>query len=286
MLFHDDWTSNFLKTNGVRLHYVSAGQGPLLLLLHGFPEFWYSWRHQLSEFANDYRVVALDLRGYNLSEKPQDLSAYRISELVNDIAGAIAALGETRCCLAAHDWGGVIAWHFAYLYPHLLDRLIIMNCPHPAKFQDGMRLPQQWLKSSYMLFFQLPFAPEWLLQSLDYQLIASAFKALAVNQQAFSPQDLEAYKDAVGQRGALTAMLNYYRNLPSALSSTKSWDVLSVPTLMIWGENDPALGKELAEGTENYVSHLQLQYIANCGHWVQQEYPHQVNQFMRYFLQN
>lgn len=284
MLLQEGWTSSYIKTNGVRLHYVSAGEGPLMLFLHGFPEFWYSWRHQLTEFSRNYRVVALDLRGYNQSEKPSNLSAYTMGELVNDIAGVIEGFGERNCILVGHDWGGAIAWCVPYTYPHLVERLIVMNCPHPAKFKDGLRLPQQMLKSSYMLFFQLPLLPEWILQSLDYQLIANALMTLAVNKRAFSSQDLEAYKDAVAHRGALSAMLNYYRNLPQGVLD-KSWGILSVPTLMIWGEDDPALGKELSYGTESYVSDFQIQYISGCGHWVQQEFPQQVNQFMQSFLQ-
>ena len=130
----DTWQHSYLKTNGIRLHYVTDGSGELMLMLHGFPEFWYSWRHQIKEFSEDYKVVALDLRGYNDSDKPAAPSAYAMSELLADVKGAIEALGYGTCILVAHDWGGAIAWQFAYAYPDMVSKLIVMNLPHPAKF--------------------------------------------------------------------------------------------------------------------------------------------------------
>ncbi|QYO63185.1 alpha/beta fold hydrolase [Leptolyngbya sp. 7M] len=152
----------FIVSNGLRLHYVTQGEGPLMLMLHGFPEFWYSWRHQIPEFAQHYKVVALDLPGYNESDKPTDLSAYRLSELVQDVRGVIQGLGYDRCVLVGHDWGGAIAWNFAYAHPQLVERLIVLNLPHPAKFSAGLRTPQQLLRSSYIFFFprhRLPLLP-------------------------------------------------------------------------------------------------------------------------------
>ncbi|MEL6326714.1 MAG: alpha/beta hydrolase [Cyanobacteria bacterium J06626_23] len=275
----------YLETNGVRLHYVTQGSGPLMLFLHGFPEFWYSWRHQIRAFAQDYTVVALDLRGYNDSEKPKDMAAYAMSALVEDVAGTIRALGDGRCILVGHDWGGAIAWSVAYAHPEMLSRLIVMNLPHPAKFAEGLRTPQQLLRSWYIGLFQLPLLPELLLQAGDYAAIRAAFRAQAVNPNAFTDADLDAYAAAAAKPGALTAMLNYYRNLlPSGGLLNRTWDKLDIPTLLIWGENDAALGKELTDGTEQYVSNLTLRYIPNCSHWVQQEQPELVNQYMREFL--
>jgi len=281
----DSWQEDYSITNGVKLHYITQGEGKLMLMLHGFPEFWYSWRHQIPEFASDYKVVALDLRGYNDSDKPKDVSAYQISELVNDIKGVIQGLGYESCILVGHDWGGMIAWYVAYTYPERVDQLIVMNIPHPAKFTEAFRSnPQQLLRSWYIFFFQLPLLPEWLFQWDDYRLIASSFIDMAIDKRAFSEADLNAYKDAAAKRGAITAMINYYRNLFPGLWHQRQWDVLPIPTLMIWGENDTALGKELTYNTKDYVPDLQIRYIPNCSHWVQQEQPQLVNQYMREFL--
>jgi pimeloyl-ACP methyl ester carboxylesterase len=276
----------FILSNGVRLHYVTQGNGPLMLMLHGFPEFWYSWRHQIPAFAQDYKVVALDQRGYNDSDKLTDLSAYRMDELVADVRGVIQGLGYDRCILVGHDWGGAVAWNFAYAHPEMLEKLIVLNLPHPAKFAAGLRTPQQLLKSSYIFFFQIPFLPELVIQSFDFRLLEEAFIGMAVDKTAFTPTDLNAYKQAAAKPGALTAMLNYYRaNIFQPELASREWGVLQVPTLLIWGENDTALGKELTYGTEAYVQDLTVRYIPNCSHWVQQEQPQLVNQYMQEFLQ-
>ncbi|MGC9524795.1 MAG: alpha/beta fold hydrolase [Limnospira sp.] len=279
------WTADYITTNGVKLHYVTQGDGPLMVMLHGFPEFWYSWRHQIPEFAAEYKVVALDMRGYNESDKPKDLGAYTVAELTKDIEGVIRGLGYDRCVLVGHDWGGAIAWYFAYAYPELVEKLIVLNIPHPARFADGLWTWEQLQKSWYIFLFQLPLIPELLLQADDYQAIASLFIDTAIDKNAFTPTDLEIYKDAAAKRGALTAMLNYYRNIFQDLLNRKpEWNLLSVPTLMIWGENDTALGRELTYGTEEYVRDWEIRYIPNCSHWVQQEKPGLVNQYIWEFL--
>ena len=280
MLTHD-----FITTNGIKLHYVTQGSGPLMLFLHGFPEYWYSWRHQLSEFAQDYKVVAIDMRGYNDSEKPAKLSDYVVSELVQDVKGVIEGLGYEQCILVGHDWGGAIAWMFAYAYPNLVQRLIVMNIPHPAKFLEGLRTPQQLLRSWYIFAFQLPWLPELAWKLNNYALIERAFRGMAIDKNAFTDEDIEAYKTAFAKPGALTATINYYRAFVQKGVKQKSWDVVDVPTLMIWGEDDIPLGKELTYGTDEYVCDFQLKYIPNCSHWVQQEQPQLVNQYMREFLQ-
>lgn len=283
-LIETSWKHEYLTTNGVKLHYVTQGEGPLMLMLHGFPEFWYSWRHQIPEFAQNFKVVAIDLRGYNDSDKPNEQSAYVMNEFIKDVGGVIRVLGYQKCILVGHDWGGAIAWNFAYTHPEMLEQLIILNLPHPAKFAQGLRTPQQLLRSNYVFLFQLPWIPELLLQSSDYQAIETTFKSMAVNKSAFTKADIDAYKNAAAKRGALTAMLNYYRNVFQQRMVNPNWGVLEVPTLMIWGENDPALGKELTYNTAAYVRDFQIKYIPNCGHWVQQEQPKLVNQYMREFL--
>ncbi len=274
----------YLKTNGVQLHYVTQGNGPLVLFLHGFPEFWYSWRHQLEAFGSDYKVVAPDLRGYNDSDKPKEKSAYALPELVKDVAGTIRALGYERCTLVGHDWGGAIAWSFAYAYPQMLEQLIVLNLPHPAKFAAGLRTPQQLLKSWYVGLFQLPVLPEILLEAGNYAAIRAAFQGQA--SAAFTEADIDALVAAAAKPGAIASMLNYYRNIFSSDGLLdQQWGVLDVPALMIWGENDVALGKELTYGTADYVRDLTIRYIAGCSHWVQQEQPALVNQYIREFLE-
>lgn len=257
-----------------------------MLMLHGFPEFWYSWRHQISEFSRDYHTVAIDLRGYNQSDKPQGLNAYQMSELVEDVRGVITGLGYEDCILVAHDWGGAIAWNFAYTYPEMVEKLIVMNIPHPAKFTEGLKTPQQLTKSWYIFAFQIPLLPEFLLQLNDYQAIENAFLGMAIDKTAFSQEDINAYKDAAAKRGALTAMINYYRAIFQSLfiGDRTEWGTLNIPTLTIWGENDTALGKELTYGTEIYVNNWQVKYIPECSHWVQQEQLALVNSYMREFL--
>ena len=281
----DAWQHEYITTNGVKLHYVTQGNGALMLMLHGFPEFWYSWRHQIPAFAPDYQVVALDLRGYNDSDKPKAQSAYVMDEFIKDIEGVITGLGYDKCILVGHDWGGAIAWHFAYSRPQMVEKLIVLNIPHPAKMAEGLRTPQQLLRSWYMFLFQLPEIPEALIQASDYQLIETMMTAGVVNKSSFTKADIEAYKNAVAKRGALTAMLNYYRNISQQRMLNTDWSILEVPTLMIWGESDVALGKELTNNTEAYVRNLQVKYIPNCSHWVQQEQPQLVNRYMREFLE-
>lgn len=277
------WRHADIISNGIKLHYVTQGEGPLLVLLHGFPEFWYSWRHQIPALATDFRVVALDLRGFNDSDKPHDPSSYCMDELLLDLEGVIHGLGYQRCILVGHDWGGAIAWCFAYAYPEMVEKLVVMNIPHPAKFRAGLLNLEQLQRSWYIFFFQLPWLPELVLEWADFRAIAAAFTETAVNKAAFSLADIEAYKDAAAKRGALTAMVNYYRNLFRGVLD-RQWGVLNIPTLMLWGEEDTALGKELTYGTEAYVKDLSIHYIANSGHWVQQEQPQRVNQYLREFL--
>lgn len=281
----ETWSHGKIATNGIQLHYVTQGKGPLMLLLHGFPEFWYSWRHQIPEFARDYKVVALDLRGYNDSDRPRSRSAYCMDELLEDVKGTIAGLGYDRCILVGHDWGGAIAWHFVYRYPSQVDRLIILNLPHPAKFSQGLRTWRQLARSWYIFFFQLPLLPELLLQANLQRAMEQTFRGMAIDKLAFSDADIEAYATALAKPGAVSAALNYYRNLLSWLLFQSDWPILfQTRTLMIWGEEDVALGKELTEGTESYVQDLQIRYIPNCSHWVQQERPKLVNQYIRTFL--
>jgi len=201
-------THDYADINGVRLHYVSEGSGDLILFLHGFPEFWYAWREQLAAFGMDHRAVAVDMRGYNLSEKPAAVEAYRMPELIEDVRALIAHLGYRTCTLVGHDWGGVVAWAFAMQYPDYLDRLVIVNAPHPVIFGRELRdNPAQQRASRYMVTFRSP-EGESVLAADNY---ASLVNGVLTPKEAFSDADRDAYLAAWSQPGALTGGLNYYR---------------------------------------------------------------------------
>jgi pimeloyl-ACP methyl ester carboxylesterase len=280
----ETWQHECIHTNGINLHYVTQGEGPLMLMLHGFPEFWYSWRHQIPEFAQDYKVVAVDLRGYNDSDKPAAQTAYVMSEFVADIKGVIEGLGYEQCVLVGHDWGGVIAWNFAYAHPEMVKQLVVLNAPPPAVFSQKLFRSLQWLRSWYVLLFQIPVLSEFLIQLGDYKALEMAFSGMAIRKSAFTEEDLNIYKDALAKRGVLTAALSYYRNVFQQGLTEQSWEMLDVPTLIIWGEEDIALDKELTYGLNKYIRDLQIRYISNCSHWVQQEQPELVKQYIREFL--
>lgn len=276
----------YIQVNGIRMHYVSAGQGPLLLMLHGFPEFWYSWRHQIPVLSPYFTVVAPDLRGYNETDKPT--WGYELDVLVADVVELIRRLGHERAVVVGHDWGGFVAWALAIAYPHRVERLINLNTPHPALISQALRNnPRQIMRSGYAFFFQLPGLPEALLSANDYAAIEKALRGTATVKSAFSDEDIQVYKDAISKPGALTAALNWYRAAGRGggrglFQGTKMR--VEAPTLLIWGEDDPALGTELTYGTEQFVSNLQIRYISHCSHWVQQEKPDLVNQYLLEFL--
>ncbi|WP_017326487.1 alpha/beta fold hydrolase [Synechococcus sp. PCC 7336] len=280
----ESWSHGFLESNGIKLHYVTRGEGPLMLMLHGFPAFWYAWKYHIPEFASSYKVVALDLPGYNDSDKPTEFSAYRVENLVGYIEGAIDALGYKHCVLVGHDWGGALAWTFTYDRPERVERLVVMNFPHPAKFAQGLRTPQQLLRSSYILFFQLRGISEFVIRQGNYAFIGFVFEEVKQYNPDFTSEDIQTFRTAAARPGALTAMLNYYRNLPNSPFLKRQWGQLEVPTLLLWGEQDNAFGKELSYGTEAYVKDFQLHYIPNSGHWVQLDRPQQVSQHLRDFL--
>lgn len=270
-----DLEHRFIDVQGVRLHYVEQGEGPLVILLHGFPECWYSWRHQLPALAAaGFRAVAPDMRGYNLSDKPK--RGYDIDTLAGDVAalGRALAPGDGGVHLAGHDWGGGVAWQVAWRHPAFLRSLAILNAPHPAAFaRHARRSPRQLLKSSYMLFFQAPRVPEWVLTRNRAAAVASAFRKSAARPEAFTEADLEVYREAILRPGAATAAVNYYRQALRRGTKALPSSPIVVPTLVLWGEDDPVLGRELNDGLDEWVKNLTIKWIADCGHWTQQERP-------------
>jgi pimeloyl-ACP methyl ester carboxylesterase len=256
----------------VRLHYVEAGEGPLVVLLHGFPDFWYGWRHQIPALAKaGFRVVAPDLRGYNLSSRPEGIEAYGLRHLAGDIKELIAERGESQAFLAGHDWGAQVAWAVAAWHPDSVRRLVILNVPHPRRMFEGLRTLRQLRKSWYIVVFQLPRLPE-------RRLAAGGFRELrrAIERDAppgsLEPGDLERYVEAWRRPGALTSMVNYYRAARRAVGGRLP--PINAPTLVIWGERDRYLGAELAEPHRRDVPGLrEVVRLADTSHWVMRDEP-------------
>ncbi len=279
-------THHYATVNGIRMHWAEQGSGPLVVLLHGFPEFWYSWRHQMPALAAaGFRVVAPDQRGYNLTEKPKGVAAYGMDHLVADVAALIRELGEARAAIVGHDWGGGVAWSFAARHPEMTTRLAVLNCPHPAAMQRALRRnPRQMLRSWYILFFQLPKLPELAFRAQNYRAIEQALRGMALRPDTFSDEDVRAYKSAAAQPGALTAAINWYRAAAREFRQTRPLPPITVPTLLIWATEDRALGVELTRGMSRWVKNLAIRYIPRTSHWVQQERPEIVNRYLLEFL--
>lgn len=271
----------------VRLHYVTAGDGPLVVLLHGFPEFWYSWRRQLPELAAaGFRAVAVDLRGYNLSDKPRGMRAYTGERLAKDVAELIPALGAERACVVGHDWGAGVAWQFAMLYPELLQRLVIINVPHPASFLRALRTWRQLLRSWYMFFFQIPWLPEALIRATRYRGIRETFRNDPIRPGAFSEDDIERYIEAISRPGALTAGINYYRAAfrYGFRAIRQQLRRIDAPVLVIWGERDRYIGREWADPDPQWAPNARVVRLPDCSHWVQNEQSERVNELLIEFL--
>lgn len=257
-----------VRANGIDIHCVEAGRGPLVVLLHGFPEYWYGWRRQIPALADaGFHVVAPDLRGYNRSGRPSGVCAYRMEALVEDLAGVIESFGG-RAVLVGHDWGGVIAWFAAMHHPGLVRRLVILNAPHPAAFaRELRRLSSQWVRSAYAGWFQLPVLPEWLWRAGDFALLRRVLRS----GPAGHGDDVQRYVEAFTPPGALRAALHYYRAaLRCPRPEVKRVDT---PTLIIWGQRDPFLCPALTRGLEPWVPQLTVERLPRATHWLHHEEP-------------
>jgi len=286
------WKDKYAKVNGVKLHYVEQGKGPLILFLHGFPEFWYEWKDLLPDFAKDHHAVAVDMRGYNLSSKPESVEAYRVPIIVEDIRALAQKLKAKKFVLVGHDWGGVIAWAFAAAHPEMLDKLVIINAPHPTVFARELSSnPAQQKASAYFNLFASP-AAEKTLSENNYQ------RMLQVLSKSLTEEDRKQYLAAWNQPGGLTGGLNYYR--ASRLSSpaggvkhdeeqgllTAAAMQIAVPTLVIWGEKDTALLTGNLEGLDQYVKPLTIKRVPEGSHWVIHEQPDLMIRTIRDFLKS
>ncbi len=272
---------------GLRLNAVAAGpsQGPLVLLLHGFPEFWYGWRRQIGALAAaGWRVVALDQRGYNLSDKPRRVADYHIDRLAADVTAVISALGREQAALVGHDWGAAVAWHVAGTNPERVSRLAILNVPHPRAMAQALRRqPSQMARSWYILFFQLPWLPEALMRMGNFAGMARALTGSAL-PGTFSAEDLALYREAWSQPGALRGMVNWYRAAFRRGSQALALGRVAVPTLILWGARDRFLGRELAKDSLSWCERSRLVYFEDATHWVQHEETEQVNEALIGFL--
>lgn len=283
MIAQTDISQRYVQANGVRLHVAQAGpeDGPPLVLLHGFPEFWFGWRRQIPYFAaRGYRVYAPDQRGYNLSEKPTQVSDYRLDTLATDIDALAQALGHEQVYLVGHDWGAVVAWWTAIQYPGRVRKLGILNVPHPAVMQRNLTSNiAQMLKSWYIYLFQLPWLPEQFLLSGNTSIFTTTS-----NRGSFTNDDLRAYREAWRQPGAATGMLQWYRALLRHFPEAPSSDRVTMPTLILWGKNDVALQPELASQSLAYCDDGRLVMFDDATHWVQHDAAERVNALLGEFL--
>ena len=287
---------HYVDLDDVRLHYVDAGDGPLILFVHGFPEFWYAWQNQLEEFSRDHHAVAVDMRGHNLSDKPTDVKTYRPKHLVADLRRLIDHLGGRPAIVVAHDWGGAAAWNLAAAHPETIEKLVIINSPHPVTFARELRdSPAQIEASAYMNWLRRPGAAEKLAENDCARLAAMLSKS--TTDPAWLGEDLLArYREAWLQPGALDASLNFYRASPlhpatpeepgaAGLELDPAAFTVRVPTLVIWGERDTALLPGLLDGLDALVPDLAVKRIPDGSHWVIHERPEEVNRLIREFIE-
>lgn len=269
--------TDMVAVNGVSLHYATAGEGPLVVLLHGFPDFWYGWRYQFKPLVEaGFRVVAPDLRGYNLSSKPAGVEAYHADTLAADIRALIHAMGESSAFVAGHDWGAGVAWVLAMNHPEVVRKLVILNLPHPRVWLRQLLRPGQLLRSWYMVYFQLPWLPE-----RTYRLLRRTYFDFRADARpgAFSDEDLALYEAAHTGLDTRAAMINFYR---AALRRgprdiLRSLKVIPAETLVLWGEQDRYIDKSLSVPLRRDVPLLrEVRYLPQASHWVQQDAPAEV----------
>jgi pimeloyl-ACP methyl ester carboxylesterase len=270
------------KNGDVGLHAVAAGpeDGSVVVLLHGFPEFWYGWDRQIEPLAAaDFRVIVPDQRGYNLSSKPAGVAAYGLTELVSDVIAIADQLGQEKILLAGHDWGAAVAWSAALLHPQRVAKLAVLNVPHPSVMRKFLSTrPRQILRSWYMFFFQLPWLPEAIFSAFHFR-VGSRSLLRSSRPGTFTTEDLAQYRSAWSQPGALTAMINWYRALFRTRAKFPDKTV-RVPTRILWGERDDFLLTEMAHESLRYCTSAELFTFANASHWLQHEEPARISELL------
>lgn len=280
-------TFGYAQVGGVKLHYAKAGTGEkLVLLLHGFPEFWYSWRHQLSALSDEYTVVAPDMRGFNLSDKPKAVSDYETDKLVDDITGLIRHLGREKAAVIGHDWGATVAWSVAMKNPEYVWKLGALQVPPISVWRKNQSL-KQLLASWYMFFFQIPALPEYLFQLNNYAALEKSLRESTAEKGIFADEDIAEYKKAWSEPDVLSGMLSYYRAniVKRFLSKREEPPKINIPTLFIYGERDKAVLPQTVAGVGDLIgaSYREVR-IPTSGHWVQQEAKGEVTGALREFL--
>ena len=271
----------FVETNNIKLHTIVIGEGPPLVLLHGFPDFWYGWKSVITSLKKYYKLIIPDMRGYNLSDKPEGVEKYKIEILVEDIKGLIESLSLGKVFLAGHDWGGVVAWAFAEKYPELLQKLAILNAPHMKIFQQKLRTDKKQQKASFYIFEFLKPEGEKFLFKDDYKWLKFAVFEGMKNKSNLTDFDKEQYLSAWTQPGAILGGVNYYR----ANVSFDDWTgKIAVPTLVIHGMKDSAVLSSVLNGLSDYVDDLKIVRAENSSHWVMHDQPELVvSSFKEFF---
>ena len=283
--------------DGTRIHYVHRGEGKPILFMHGFPQFWFLWRHQLADLGADHAVYAPDLRGYNLSDKPADVDAYRMRNMLGDITGLVEELDLAPFTLVGHDWGGIVSWAFALKYPELLEKFVIVDSPPPFTWNRDLReSPKQREAVNYMLELSKPSpGPEEMVAANDFAMLDAMLEQIGGSDARLSDDERAAYHEAWSQPGAIQGGLNYYRaarmgdqvaagGVPEEYEAKIKAMRLEVPTLVIWGERDPALLVGLTRGLEEWIPDMRLEVLPGAGHWVPYERPDEVNRLIREFV--
>jgi epoxide hydrolase 4 len=287
--------SIIIPVNGIHLHAKLAGpeNGPLVILLHGFPDFWYGWRNQIAPLTRaGYRVLVPDQRGYNLSDKPKAVSAYSIEKLAEDILSILTFFGKEKAVIAGHDWGAAVAWYLGMIAPQVIERLMIVNVPHLAAFNRALQKPmlKQLRKSTYIFYFQIPFLPEQGMRRNNYAQLKKTLLHSSL-PGTFQASDLDQYEQAWSQPGALSGGINWYRamgrkglELGQEKYNRQFERKIIVPTLVLWGDQDAFLEPFLADWSMDWVEQGKIIHFANAGHWVLQEKPDEVNQAILQYL--
>jgi len=278
---------DYAQVGGVKLHYATAGDGErLVVLLHGFPEFWYSWRHQIIALSDECTVIAPDMRGYNLSDKPTKIEDYQINKLVDDVTGLIDHFGHENAAVVGHDWGAAVAWTLAQNHPEYVWKLAALQVPPVSVWQKNQTF-RQFLASWYMFFFQIPKLPEWLMTRSNFAILENALKNTTAERDVFKSEDIERYKESWSEPFALTAMVNYYRaNIFKRLfSKPEKQEKIRVPTVFIYGEKDHAILPETVKNIGEAIdAPFEQFHIPDARHWVQQEASETVTEILREFL--
>jgi pimeloyl-ACP methyl ester carboxylesterase len=276
-----------IRTNGVNLHVVQAGaeDAPLVILLHGFPDFWYGWRKQIPYLVEQgYRVWIPDQRGYNLSDKPEAVAAYTLDQTSDDVRGLIEAAGVEKAYVIGHDWGAGVTWRFGQRYPQYIHKMITLNTPHNSVFRKYMRTHgQQFRRSWYMFYFQLPFLPQWTISAMNWKPFANTVKNSA-NPGSFTDADLTEYRQAWAKTGDGSSMIAWYRAAMQVRVQKLPSPRITVPTLLIWGVNDIALEREMADLSMDLCDDGRVTYLEDASHWVHLDAPDRVNTLIGDFL--